>query len=139
VVLDAAVEVMFAARLPLGVSGGVQDALAVELEPGNAAGDARLRRGRGDLLLEVLERGLELRFGCVAQGGGVVEGRPDGEVGPGRDDHGLGAGECGRLLRVAMAHDVEDEEADDDGEKDEVAGAKLHGVSSAGPASPYLC
>ena len=59
----------------------------------------------------------------------MVEGGPCGGVEAGRGDddrRGLGVAE-GVPLVVAVADDVEDEDADDDGEKDVVAGAELHG------------
>ena len=129
VVPGAVVEVAEVAGLPLGVAGGVGDALAVELEPGEAAFDVgEVAVGRvgveGEELVEVLEGWLEVGVGCVAEGGGVVEGGPGGGVEAGlvEDDGRGGEGEAGAGV-AAVAHHVDDEDADDDGEEDVVAGA----------------
>ena len=135
-VFHAVVEVVVAAGLPLGVVGGVGDALAVELKPGEAAldgGDVAvvLVGVQRDELVEILERRLEVGVGRVAEAGGVVEGGPGGSVQAGRgDDDGRGGVGDRVSCIVTVAHDVEDEDCDDDGQEDVVAGAELHGGSS---------
>jgi hypothetical protein len=132
VVLYAVVDVVGGAVFHLGVGVDLGSALAVELEPGHAAVDvfdvAVLRIGvEGDELLQILEGGVVGGGGVVAQGSGVVEG------GPGRgvdarlvDDDGRGGVGDGVAIIVAMANHVEEEEAEDDGEQDVVAGAEAH-------------
>ena len=106
-------------------------ALAVELQPGHAAVDvgdvAVLLIGvEGDEGVEVFEGGIVGGGGIVAEGGGVIEGGPGGGVDARpRDDDGCGRGAGGDevLLFAAMVNHVEDEETEDDGEEDVVAGA----------------
>jgi hypothetical protein len=132
VVLGAGVEVVGAAGFHLGVDVGLGHALAVEVEPGEAAldvGDVAVGwvGVEGDELVKVFERWLEVGVGCVAEGGGVVEGGPGRGVDarPG-DDDGRGRGGDGGAVVATVAHHVEDEDADDDGEENVVAGTELH-------------
>ena len=102
-------------------------ALAVELEPGEAAVDVGLIGVGGDGGLKGFESGKVLCVGCVAKGGGGVKGRPAGRFGrwAGVDD-GCGCGVSGGGA-VAVADDVPGEDADDDEEEDVVAGLEAHG------------
>ena len=139
--LDAGVEVVFYAVVDvvdgavfhLGVGVGLGGALAIEFEPDHATVDvfdmAVLLIGvEGDELVQVLEGGVEGCGGFVAEGGGVVEGGPGGRVDARfGDDDGRGGVGDGVACVVAMANDVEDEEAEDDGEEDVVAGTEAHG------------
>jgi hypothetical protein len=136
VVLYAALDVVGCVCFHLGIGVGLGHALAVELQPGEAAVDVGevavglvgVERNEG---LEVFERGLVVGGGLVAKAGGVVEGSPGGGVEARLiDDDGRWGGGDGVALVVAMANDVVEEEADDDGEQDVVAGAKLHGRPS---------
>jgi len=130
VIFHAVVDVVDGAVFHGGVGVDGLGALAVELEPGEAAIDvfdvAILLIGvDGDELLEVVESGGEGGGGIVAEGGGVVEGGPGGRVEARRGDDNrrwgvAGGGEV--LLVAAMADDVEEKEAEDDGEEDVVAG-----------------
>ncbi len=133
VVFDAVLDVGLAALLHFGVGSGLGHALAIELEPGEAAVDVgdvavALVGFEGDEHLEVGEGGLEVGVGGVAEAGGVVEGGPGGGVEAGAgDDDGSGLGvEVGGFAVVAVADDVEDEDADDDGDEDVVARAEAH-------------
>jgi hypothetical protein len=132
--LYAVVDVVDGAVFHGGVGVDGLGALAIELEPGEAAIDvfdmAILRIGvEGDELLEVVESGAEGGGGIVAEGGGVVEGGPGGRVEARRGDDNrcgsvVGGGEV--PLVAAMADDVEDEEAEDYGEENVVAGTEVH-------------
>ncbi len=121
VIFHAVVDVVDGAVFHGGVGVDGLGALAVELEPGEAAIDvldvAVLLVGvDGDELLEVVEGRGEGGGGIVAECGGVVEGGPRGsvEAQARRGDYNrrwcvAGGGEV--LLVAAMADDVEDEEA----------------------------
>ncbi len=125
--MGAAGEVVDAAVAHLGVATDLCHALAVELEPGEAAAEVGGVGVGGELLLEGVEGGDEVGGGGVAECGGVVEGEPAGGLG-GRgvvDDDGRGGGVRSGAA-VAVADDVEDEDADDEEEEDVVAGAKAH-------------
>jgi len=131
--LYAVVEVADGVVFHGGVGVDWLGALAVELEPGEAAIDvldvAVLLIGvEGEELLEVVESGGDGGGGIVAEGGGVVEGGPGGGIEARRGDDwrrsSAGGGEV--PLVAAVADDVEDEEADDDGEENVVAGAEVH-------------
>ena len=122
---SAVVDVVAGVGLPLWLS--------VEEQPGLAGAYLRevVAVGGGGVAFSGGAQGVEgweeLGVGGVAQGGGAIKGRP------GRD--GDGAGLFGSQLCVvaaAVLNDVEDEEADDDGEKDEVAGAELHKAECRG-------
>ena len=77
----------------------------------------------GEELLEVVDGGLVGGGGIVAEGGGVVEGGPGGGVDARLvEDDGRGSVGDRVACVVAMANHVEDEEAEDDGEEDVVAG-----------------
>jgi hypothetical protein len=134
VVLYAVVDVVGGLIFHLGVGVGLGGALTVELQPGHAAVDVLnvaivLIGVEGNEGVEVFEGGVVGGGRIVAEGGGVVVGGPGGcvDARPG-DDHGRGrsAGGDEILLVAAVANHVEDEEADDDGEQDVVAGAKVH-------------
>jgi hypothetical protein len=132
VVSDAVVEVVGGTVFHLGVGVGLGCSLAVELEPGHAAADvfevAIVRVGvEGDELVEVVEGGVVGGGGVVAQGGGVIEGGPGRGVDAGLvdDDRRGGVGD-GVAIVVAMVNHVEEEEAEDDGEQDVVAGTEAH-------------
>ena len=131
-VFCAGVEVVAAAGFHLGVGVGLGHALAVEVEPGEAAldvGDVAvgLVGVEGEELVEGFEGGLEFGVRCVAECGGVVEGGPGWGVEArfGDDDGRRGGGEGGAGV-AAVAHHVEDEDADDDREEEVVAGTELH-------------
>ena len=132
VVLYAGFDVVGCVCFHLGIGVGLGHALAVELKPGEAAVDVGnvavglvgVQRNEG---LEVFEGGVVGGGGFVAEASGVVEG------GPGRgvearlvdEDQRGGVGD-GVALVVAVANDIVDEEADDDGEQNVVAGTELH-------------
>ena len=134
VVPDAVVDVVGGAVFHLEVRVGLCGALTVELEPGKTAVDivdvAILWIGvEGDELVDVVEGRSEGGGRIVAEGGGVVKGGPCGCGKAGFvDDNGRGSGVGGDevSLVAAMANHVEDEEAEDDGEQNVVAGAKVH-------------
>jgi hypothetical protein len=134
VVLYAVVDVLGGAVFHLEVWMGLGGSLAVEGEPGQAAVDvvevAVFGVGvEGEEAVEVVEGGVVGGGGIVAERGGVVEGGPGGGVDAraGDDDgRGGGGGGEGVAFVAAMAKDVEDEEAEDDGEQDVVAGTKVH-------------
>ena len=140
VVLYAVVDVVGGAGLHLRVGMGLGHALTVELQPGEAAFDVgEVAVGgvgvQGDELVEVLERGVKGGGGIVAEGGGVVECGPGGGVQARGGDGDWRGGTGDRVpLVVTVADDVVDEEPDDDGKEDEVAGAEAHGVGRAVPA-----
>jgi hypothetical protein len=77
---DAGVDVLRAALLPGIVCGGVDCALAIEEQPGLAAAEpGPVGEGAGgDLLLEIVKRGLELSVGRIAEAGGLIVGGPRG-------------------------------------------------------------
>ena len=109
------------------VGVGLGSALAVDTEPGEAAADVGevavvLVGVEGDQFLEVLDGWLVGGGGIVAEGGGVVEGGPGGSVDARLVDDGRGGVGDRVALVAAVANDVEDEEAEDDGEEDVVAG-----------------
>jgi hypothetical protein len=134
VVLYAAFDVLGCVRFHLGIGVGLGHALAVKLKPGEAAVDVGdvavgLVGVQGDEGLEVFERGVVIGGGLVAEAGGVVEGGPCGGVDARFiDDDRRGCGGDGVALVVAVANDVVDKEADDDGEQDVVAGTELHEI-----------
>ncbi len=124
--LDAAVEVAEAALLGFGIMAGVCHALAVELEPGEAAVDVGVVGVVGQGCLYGLERWEILGVGRIAEGGCGVECGPAGGLrGRAGVDDGSGGWLEGRGAMV-VANDVPDEDADDDEEEDVVAGAKAH-------------
>jgi hypothetical protein len=132
VVLGAGVEVVGAAGFHLGIGAGLGHALAVEVEPGEAALDVGEVAVGGvgverDELVEVFESRVEFCGGSVAECGGVVKSGPGGGVETRLgDDDGRGGGGDGGAAVATMTHHVDDEDADDDGEKDVVAGTELH-------------
>ena len=137
VVFYAVVDMLAGAVVHFGVWVGLGGALAIELEPCEAAVDVLdvavvLIGVEGQEFVEVVERRVEGDGGIVAEGGGVVVSGPGGSVDarPGDDDRrGGGTGGDEVSLFAAVANHVEDEEAEDDGEEDVVAGAKVHSCS----------
>ncbi len=124
--MGAAVDVVDGAVFHLGVGANLGHALAVVLEPDEAAVDVGVVGVGGQEVLQGFQGGLELGSGCVAEIGGCVEGGPArglrrwAGVDDGRGrwfEHGLA---------VMVADDVVNEDADDDGEQDVVTGAKAH-------------
>ena len=98
--LYAVVDVFDGAAFQGGVGVDGLGALAVELEPGEAAVDvlevAVLLIGvDGNELLEVVESGREGGGGIVAEGGGMIEGGPGGSVDARRGDDRRGSGAGG--------------------------------------------
>ncbi len=133
VILHAVVEVVEGAGFHLGVGVGLGHALAVELEPDHAAVNvcevAVLLIGvEGKELLQVLVGRGVAGGSIVAKGGGVVEGGPGGSVDTGLVDEDGRGGVGDRVAVVAaVANHVEDEEAENDGEQDVVAGRSCIG------------
>jgi hypothetical protein len=139
VVLCAAVQVVLAAGLPFGIAAGVVDALAVEVQPGDAALYVRgcgVFLGGLDLLVERVKGGLEAGLWGVAQGCGLVKGCPGGGLcfGAGHDADlaGLEGG-----FGVVVFDDVVEKDGDDGGEEDIVAGAQAHGDLAAYGKAAY--
>ena len=135
---DAAVDVFGGLGAGVGAchsSAAVRDEpdLAVlEIDGGVGSGVGRSGVNGSLRSVEGVQHELELRSRCVAQSGGVFEVDPgvvDGGVSidAGREQNGRGLlREGGLLLGMAMPIDVEDEQADDDGDEDEMAGVKFH-------------
>ena len=123
-VFYAGVEVLGAAVVPGLIGGGVEDTLTVEEEPGLAAVEVGGGFGGFDLLAEGLEGGVELGGWGVAEGGGVVKGGPGGGVGA-RAEGGVLSGDDrhGVVVGAVVLDDAIDEDGEDGGEEDEVAGA----------------
>lgn len=110
----------------------MQDALAIEHQPGLAAFDVDgcSSRLRGvDLLEQGLHGGLELLVRRIAEGGGLVERVPRCSTlgwDRVRDGDSRLRGGWWRRKRAMPTHEVEDAKCDDDGDQDVVAGAKAH-------------
>ncbi len=124
--MGAAIDVVDGAVFHLGVGAGLGHALAVVLKPDDAAVEVGAVGVGGEKVLEGFQGGVELGFGGVAEVGCGVECGPAGGL---RWWAGVDYGcrswfECG--LAVMVADDVEDEDADDDGEEDVVAWAEAH-------------